>query len=355
MNTLLTCALVQWLQVYNKRATGFIAQLLGATQLGSVLRKCLTLVTPAGIHVRTIHIEKTTTVADIVSYNEQLYTADDYSSPLHPTLCLWDHVEDGSQLVLRVYIFKGITDTQFYIPYEKISCVSWHPHGKWLACGLRNSRICIWDIGANKPIIFLAGHNDIVFSLSWHPSGKYLASASESEDKTIRIWNTQTWKCINNATYGAGIRSIFWHPSGKWLFCLRRQTLYFLDLVTLAPAKMIECPEGAWNHISWHPTKNQFASASRDRIRIWNMEPLKCIRILKCSMSDLTSICWHPSGKWLASASNDKIIRIWDMVGTNTPQIIQAYNHMYLWDIDWSPDGTRLVGAFCNSDIQIWK
>ena len=347
MNTLLTCALVQWLQVYNKRATGFIAQLLGATQLGSVLRKCLTLVTPAGIHVRTIHIEKTTTVADIVSYNEQLYTADDYSSPLHPTLCLWDHVEDGSQLVLRVYIFKGITDTQFYIPYEKISCVSWHPHGKWLACGLRNSRICIWDIGANKPIIFLAGHNDIVFSLSWHPSGKWLASGSK--DNTIRIWNTKTWKgeCFNNCYFS----SVCWHPSGEWLIGANRQSIEFLDISTWTYIKTIRLC--VWGPISFHPTKNQFADTAGNMIRIWNIEPLKCIRVLTHRPSRITSICWHPSGNWLASGSDDMTVQIWDIIGQNEPHIIQDDIHRI--DINWNQTGTQLVGVARNGALIIWK
>jgi len=342
----LTCALVQWLQVYNKRATGFIAQLLGATQLGSVPRKCLTLVTPAGIYVRTIPIEKTTTVADITNQKDHLYWTGDYSSPLTSTLRLWDRVEDGDQLTLTMRVFEGIVDFHGTILYYGIQSISWHPNRKWVAYGVPE-RIYIWDIYAAKTIRILDGHIDTVHTLSWHPSGKWLASGSK--DNTIRIWNTKTWKgeCFNNCYFS----SVCWHPSGEWLIGANRQSIEFLDISTWTYIKTIRLC--VWGPISFHPTKNQFADTAGNMIRIWNIEPLKCIRVLTHRPSRITSICWHPSGNWLASGSDDMTVQIWDIIGQNEPHIIQDDIHRI--DINWNQTGTQLVGVARNGALIIWK
>lgn len=39
-----------------------------------------------------------------------------------------------------------------------------------------------------------AGHDNWVRALAFHPSGKYLISASD--DKTIRIWELSTGRCV---------------------------------------------------------------------------------------------------------------------------------------------------------------
>lgn len=37
------------------------------------------------------------------------------------------------------------------------------------------------------------GHEDSVKGIAWDPIGKYLAS--QSSDKTLKIWTTDNWKC----------------------------------------------------------------------------------------------------------------------------------------------------------------
>ncbi len=355
MSTLLACTLVQWLQVYNERATEFVAHLLRVTHPDSIPRKCLTLVTPAGIYVRIIYIEETTTVAAIVTFGEQLYRAGDYSSPLESTLRVWDHVEDGDQLVYRGYIFKGIRDCSCNVNGYVIS-VSWHPNGQWIACGYTSGWIYIFDIDANKRIAFMYAHSESVTSLSWDPLEQWLASGSN--DGTLRIWDTKTWNRTRVLTPRHSYFQTALHPSGKWIIVSDIHGAALWDIVTWKCVNGIElkCPDGVSRcNIEWHPTKNQIAHSLGTTIEILDMEPLYCDRILDNHTGFVTAIRWHPSGKWLASASNDKTIRIWDMVGTNTPQIIQAHNHAYVWDLDWNVDGTRLVSVIGGSVIQIWK
>ena len=353
MSTLLTCTLVQWLQVYNARAAEFMAELLGGTQPDSVARKCLTLVTPAGIYVRTIHIDETTTVAVIVTFGEQLYTVGDYTSPLHHTLCLWDHVKDGDQLTLTTRAFKGMKGSQYHLSSEFITCVSWYPNGSRMACGTFSGMIYIRNMPSFEGVGTLRCDDTAISSLCWHPSGKWLACGST--DYILRIWDIETWKsvCVNISTSAWGIFSVSWHSSGKWLISTSGKTITFWEISTWTSVKTIECPSYTWGHIRWHPTANQFASAIGNMIRIWTAEPLQNIHVLSGHIRPVTSICWHPSGNWLAaSGSTTKTIRIWNIDGGNTPQIIE--NDIRVQSIDWNLDGTKLVSAGDDA-IQIWK
>lgn len=54
-----------------------------------------------------------------------------------------------------------------------------------------------------------AGHNDWIRALVFHPSGKFLLSASD--DKTIRVWELATARCIKTVeAHGQFITSMVW-------------------------------------------------------------------------------------------------------------------------------------------------
>ena len=49
-----------------------------------------------------------------------------------------------------------------------------------------------------EQLAILRGHSGLVKGVTWDPVGKYLAS--QSDDKTLRIWRTSDWKqeaCIS--------------------------------------------------------------------------------------------------------------------------------------------------------------
>ena len=72
--------------------------------------------------------------------------------------------------------------------------VSQSRYGKYILSGSGDKTIKIWEISSGKCIKTLEGHNETVTSVSYSPDGKYISSGSL--DKTIKIWEISRGECI---------------------------------------------------------------------------------------------------------------------------------------------------------------
>jgi WD40 repeat protein len=90
-------------------------------------------------------------------------------------LIIWD-TTTGNQLRL---LTDGMTG-------QRITALAWSPGGRWLATGLYNGRILLWDMHQYQPVYVLVGHADQVFGLTWCADGSLLASSGI--DGTLLIW-----------------------------------------------------------------------------------------------------------------------------------------------------------------------
>ena len=67
----------------------------------------------------------------------------------------------------------------------------------------------IRDLSAKgADLLYLRGHAMRITDVSWHSSGKFVATSSV--DGTVKIWNA-----LSKRGFSVGARCISWHPSGK--------------------------------------------------------------------------------------------------------------------------------------------
>jgi platelet-activating factor acetylhydrolase IB subunit alpha len=64
----------------------------------------------------------------------------------------------------------------------------------YLASGSRDKTIKIWEVKSGKCLITLIGHDNWVTDLVFHPSGRFLLSVSD--DKSMRAWDLHTGRCV---------------------------------------------------------------------------------------------------------------------------------------------------------------
>eukprot|EP00898_Chlorokybus_atmophyticus_P000368 jgi/Chlat1/1331/Chrsp118S01752 len=93
------------------------------------------------------------------------------------------------------------------------------------SCSVDNT-VRVWSAGMGGSSWCLSktlvGHTSLVKGVAWDPVGKYLAS--QSDDKSVIVWNTDTWEVrkritgpFDNTVSAAFFRRLSWFPNGQIL------------------------------------------------------------------------------------------------------------------------------------------
>jgi eukaryotic-like serine/threonine-protein kinase len=150
--------------------------------------------------------------------------------------------------------------------------LAYSPDGRFLAgTGEDETQIDIQETQTRHRSAQLTGHTGVVSSVSFSGDGRLLVSASA--DRTVRIWDVASSKCISVLTgHTDAIFAAVFHPDGKRL-----------------------------------------ASAGRDRsILLWDLASGQEVARLEAHTNYVFSLAFSPDGTSLASGSGDGTVRIWD-------------------------------------------
>lgn len=101
---------------------------------------------------------------------------------LDNTLKLWDYIKGKC---LKSYI--GHKNTKYCI-FANFSVIG----GKWIVSGSEDNMVYIWNLQSKEIVQKLQGHTDVVLCTSCHPTANIIASAALQNDKTIKLWLSDT-------------------------------------------------------------------------------------------------------------------------------------------------------------------
>lgn len=88
---------------------------------------------------------------------------------------------------------------------------AYSPDGKLLASGGDDKTIRIWDTDSKKELKCLRQHKDWIYVICFSPDGRELVSSGR-ESKII-VWNTKSWEVIRELKgHSNWLCSITFHP-----------------------------------------------------------------------------------------------------------------------------------------------
>ena len=255
-----------------------------------------------------------------------------------------------------------------------INCLDWSPDGKWIASCAEETTVLLWD-GQNytfacnamehlhpvnavafcpqstTPLLasacdgfdirlwnyrqrtaftpphttveaaisdpsVLKGHESTVKGLSWHPKGKMLASASR--DRTAKIWDTTTGKCVRTMRgHKDWLNSVCFAPDGQrvvtgaWDYHVKHWNLRQVDGDAVVDPPALTAHDGPVCQVRYVNQGNHFVSAASDgKIIVWDAASGTIITTLHGHTSRINALTVLADDR-IVSVADDGTIRVW--------------------------------------------
>ena len=152
-----------------------------------------------------------------------------------------------------------------------VNSVSITANGEWVVSCSNDRTVRVWDRATGKCLSVLEGHSNSVLAIAITSDGKWIVSGSD--DRTVRVWDRATGKCLSVLEgHSSLVLAIAITSDGKWIV----------------------------------------SGSSDETVRVWDRATGKCLSILKGHSNLVYGVAITSDGKWIVSGSHDETVRIWN-------------------------------------------
>ncbi|KAL6756673.1 WD40-repeat-containing domain protein [Haematococcus lacustris] len=228
--------------------------------------------------------------------------------------------------------------------------------GRVIASGSDDKTVRVWDVATGKCMHTLKEHTDVVKAVALSLDGRIIVSGSN--DKTIRVWDVTTGRCIHTLVgHSRYVDCVALSPNGKIMFSgSRDKTLRVWDLATGTELLPLKGHKGWVTCLTVSSDGKLLASGSSvgdHIIRVWDMDTRKCKEFQEGHKFDVHSVAFNPDASILVSGSNDFTIKVWDMASGSCTHSCKEHTSG-VTSVVFSPCGKVVVSGSADKTIRVW-
>jgi WD40 repeat protein len=200
--------------------------------------------------------------------------------------------------------------------HEAGAAVAFPTDGRFVALGLQDTTVRLWDVARAREMHRLEGHQRrgglaTIYSVAFSPDGKLLASAGS--DGTVRLWDSATGKSRHVWSQVVGrVEALVFSRDGQTLAAGGHDGTVHLWEVGGKEPNLRGRHLGAVTSLALAPDGKTLATSDGEGVRLWEMASGRELRYLPAPDGLTTVLGFVDGGRVLRCGTSGKSLRVWD-------------------------------------------
>ena len=227
--------------------------------------------------------------------------------------------------------------------------------GRFALSGSGDKTLKLWEVETGKCVCTFEGHTSNVESVCLSADGRFALSGSG--DKTLKLWEVATGKCLR--TFEGHTKSVNTvRLSADGWFALSGSGDKTLKLWEVATGRCLRTFEGHTGGVgsACLSADGRFAlSGSSDRtLKLWEVATGKCLRTFVGHRDWVRLVCLGTDGRLGLSGSGDKTLKLWEVATGRCLRTFEGHAD----DVNsacLSADGRFALSGSSDRTLKLWE
>jgi small GTP-binding protein len=233
-------------------------------------------------------------------------------------------------------------------------CVALNSDGTRAVSGSGDKTVRVWDTQTGRCLRQLEGHTAAVYGVALNSDSTLAVSGSV--DKTVRVWDTQTGRCLRkleghtSSVYGVALNS----DGTRAVSGSLDKTVRVWDTQTGCCLRMLEGHTHTVRCVALNSDGTLAVSGSGDKtVRVWDTQTGRCLRTLEGHTDEVWCVALNSDGTRAVSGSREKTVRVWDTQTGRCLRQLEGHTDA-VTGVALSSDGTRAVSVTADGVARLW-